>query len=41
LRNYISQLEHKFEEKQQMKLKKDSLPSKHKKISVALPKKLT
>jgi hypothetical protein len=41
LRNHISQMEHRIEEKQQLKLKKDSLPSKHKKISMTLPKKTT
>jgi hypothetical protein len=41
MRNYISQVEHKVEEIQQQKLKKESLPPKHKKISMSLPKKIT
>jgi hypothetical protein len=39
LRSYISQLDHRLEERQREKLKKESLPPKHKKISMTLPKK--
>lgn len=39
LRTYINQLQHRLEDRQQQKLRKDTLPPKHKKISMTLPKK--
>ena len=39
MRNYIANVEHRAEEVQQQRIKKDNLPLKHKKISMTLPKK--
>lgn len=39
MRNHITQAEHRAEEMQQQRIKKDNLPLKHKKISMTLPKK--